>query len=63
MTINSSPTSKRNSGPHTARLWTNLAAVVYKHVALEFVFLKYVSDTFDLRQELEVQLWTLSLAV
>lgn len=33
------------------RLRANLDAAVYKHVVLGLVFLKYVSDAFDLRQE------------
>lgn len=33
------------------RLRANLDAAVYKHVVLGLIFLKYVSDAFDLRQE------------
>ena len=46
------------------KLWTaadklrsNLDAAVYKHAVLGLIFLKYVSDAFDLRQqEVEAQL-------
>lgn len=46
------------------KLWTaadklrsNLDAAVYKHAVLGLVFLKYVSDAFELRQqEIESQL-------
>jgi type I restriction enzyme M protein len=38
------------------RLRSNLDAAVYKHVVLGLIFLKYVSDAFELRQnELEAQ--------
>lgn len=33
------------------RLRSNLDAAVYKHAVLGLIFLKYVSDTFDLRRE------------
>ena len=40
------------------KLWTaadklrsNLDAAVYKHAVLGLIFLKYVSDTFDIRQQ------------
>ena len=46
------------------KLWTaadklrsNLDAAVYKHAVLGLIFLKYVSDSFELRQnDIEVQL-------
>ncbi|AHF94174.1 hypothetical protein OPIT5_07645 [Opitutaceae bacterium TAV5] len=33
------------------RLRSNLDAAVYKHAVLGLIFLKYVSDAFDLRRE------------
>src|SRR6056297_2885952 len=33
------------------RLRSNLDAAVYKHAVLGLIFLKYVSDSFDLRRE------------
>lgn len=33
------------------RLRSNLDAAVYKHAVLRLIFLKYVSDSFDLRRE------------
>ncbi len=33
------------------RLRANLDAAVYKHAVLGLIFLKYVSDSFDLRSE------------
>ena len=39
------------------RLRANLDAAVYKHAVLGLIFLKYVSDSFAVRQaEIEVQL-------
>ncbi len=33
------------------RLRSNLDAAVYKHAVLGLIFLKYVSDSFDLRRK------------
>ncbi len=38
------------------RLRSNLDAAVYKHAVLGLIFLKYVSDSFDLRRE-ELRTW------